>query len=124
MMRAVQIKVGQDMEVVDIPNELEALQKVVGGYLEQVSLTETMAMLINEDGLRLRLRPNRVASALATLYFRALGGIVGDVLVVGFDAATGELTDLATCPCCNEPWPGGQKASLGPVTPPQGHHVN
>lgn len=35
----------------DIPNDLHALQRKVGGYVEMVRITEKLVMLVDEDGI-------------------------------------------------------------------------
>ncbi len=55
--------------------ELEELQKMVGGYIEVVRpLTGKGFLVLNEEGLRMKLAPNGAASML---YGRP---IVGDVV--------------------------------------------
>lgn len=57
------------------------MQTLVGGYIEAVTLPGYSArMYVNEDGLRLQMRPNHIASLLAT------HGIVGTAVVVGTGA--------------------------------------
>lgn len=61
---------------------LEELQRIVGGYIEIVRATAGRWMVLNEDGKRLDLPLNIVA----TVMYHAAGGreddvIVGDVLV-------------------------------------------
>ena len=36
-----------------IKNTLEALQKVVGGYIETVTISDTVVMIVNEEGIPL-----------------------------------------------------------------------
>lgn len=72
--------------VEDVPaaeGMLEALQKLVGGYIEPVRLGDGAIMLVNEDGLRLGLPFNpRVGAMLEHFELRA-HPIVGTVVVVG-----------------------------------------
>ncbi len=52
----------------DVPNpdlSLEALQALVGGYIEFVSLRDGSALVVNEEGLLLGLEPNPTATAIA-----------------------------------------------------------
>ncbi len=66
----------QEPKVITIGNSLAALQKLVGGYLEMVPLSTDACMLINEEGIRLHLPPNR--------RFRS-DVLLGNVLIVGRD---------------------------------------
>lgn len=58
------------------PPTLEEAQAIVGGYVEMVMLPEGDQMLVNEDGLMLKLPLNTVASMIAGR------PIVGDVVVL------------------------------------------
>ena len=41
---------GERAEEATIPNTLKALQKAVGGYIETVTLSDTMVIICNEEG--------------------------------------------------------------------------
>lgn len=75
-MKALQKKVGQPWEVVEIANELKALQEAVGGYIEAVTLFEEVALICNEEG-HLRGMPHNIDVLGMTF--------VGDILLVGVD---------------------------------------
>lgn len=60
--------VGEEPEVREIPNELEELQELVGGYVETVPLEEDLIFLVNEEGKLL-----------------GLDVLVGDIAVVAYD---------------------------------------
>ena len=65
-----------------IPNELEALQREVDGYIEVVRFAEDAAMIVNEEGKLRGLEPN----------FRfGIDMIVGTAILVGVDGE--EFTD-------------------------------
>lgn len=67
-----------NLEEIEVENKLEALQKIVGGYIETVTLThEKAVMIVNEEGVLLNLTLNPAASALAGVR------IVGPALIVG-----------------------------------------
>jgi hypothetical protein len=51
-------KPGKEPEIAVIPNELKSLQKIVGGYIESVSLLNGVVMLVNESGKLLGLDEN------------------------------------------------------------------
>lgn len=71
----------------DIENTLEALQSVVDGYIEVVTLVPGKAvMIVNEEGLLRGMAPNTIASAVANTQ------IVGSAVVVGVDGE--DFTDI------------------------------
>ena len=76
-MKVVIKRVGQKPEVKDIPNELSALQEIVGGYIECVNLhNHNIICVCNEEGKLKGLTPNFI-----------LGNdiIVGDVFFCSSD---------------------------------------
>ena len=90
-MRIVVKKPGKEPEVKEIPNKLEAFQKIVGGYIETILITDDPILCVcNEEGKMLDLEPNFM-----------FGGdvIVGDVFFVGtnefdFESLTDEQVDM------------------------------
>lgn len=85
-MKALKLE-GRTHETIEIENTLEALQKVVGGYIETVRLRVGNAvMIVNEEGLLLGLPYNTVASGFAGQ------PIVGTALIVGVNGE--EFTDI------------------------------
>lgn len=80
----------------EIENTLEALQGLVGGYIEHVALKDGASMFVNEEGLMLGLPPNELANTLvATHRLRdILGHLVGTVVVVGSADAEGDCTSV------------------------------
>lgn len=72
-MKVIVKEVGKKAEVREIANELEALQKIVGGYIEVVQVDADVLMVCDEEG-KLKGKP----------YNFDLGRdiIVGDVLFV------------------------------------------
>ena len=80
------IKITDSVELIDIPNELECLQKEVGGYIELVRLNRESAIIVDEEG-PLNGKPyNFLASMIAGF------GLVGDALLVGIDGE--EMCDV------------------------------
>lgn len=69
-------------EWIEIPNELEALQREVGGYIEILPITTDAVIICNEEGKLKALREN-------VIVFGEL--IVGTILITGRDGE--ELTD-------------------------------
>ena len=77
-MKAISIPVEGEAQVIEIDNELTALQKAVGGYIETVTIASDACLICDEEGV-LKGKPlNAQASLLGC-------PIVGDVLVVGVD---------------------------------------
>lgn len=76
-MKAIRIIPGQRAEDIEVENTVEALQEVVGGYLDRKYLPVTNAMLLcDEDGRMKELDYN----------FRLMGDdYVGTAVIVGID---------------------------------------
>lgn len=70
---------GNTSRITEIPNTLEAMQKLVGGYIETLSLPNGLVMVIDEEG-RLKGRPDNIRCV-------QVGTIVGTVVIT---AAKGE----------------------------------
>ena len=87
-MKAVGIKVAEVPEIIDIPNELEALQEYVGGYIEVVQLADNALLIVNEEGKLMNLPLNFYLSRNR----RVIDTIHGNVLIVGRDGE--EFCDL------------------------------
>ena len=68
----------QNENLQEIQTSLMALQTVVGGYIEAVAVPadKSLVLLVNEDGLMLKLPSNPQASAIA------LRAIVGDAVLM------------------------------------------
>lgn len=49
---------GFPLELIDIPNELKALQQMVGGYIETVTIARDLVVICNEEGRLNGLPPN------------------------------------------------------------------
>jgi hypothetical protein len=74
-----------DITAIDIEPDIKTLQGIVGGYIEAVPVVRHHAHLyVNEDGLRLNLPYNRLASCLVGR------PIVGDAIVLGSQDAPDE----------------------------------
>ena len=74
---------GLPAEICDVPNTLEALQELVGGYIETVTVAADAAIICNEEGRLIGLEPN---CTLLGVHF------VGPIVVAG--VAGEEFTDL------------------------------
>lgn len=87
-MKALRLE-GHSIITADIENTLEALQSVVDGYIEVVTLVPGKAvMIVNEEGLLRGMAPNPIASNVANTQ------IVGPAVVVGVDGE--DFTDIPT----------------------------
>lgn len=56
--KVIKIPVGSDPMVVQIPNTLDAMKAIVGGWIEIVSLGDGLDLCLNEEGKLLGLPPN------------------------------------------------------------------
>lgn len=75
--KVVQKKVNDVFRQVEIDNSLEAMQKLVGGYVEVVYMFDNVFMVCNEEGKLMGLEPN--------LVLRNGDVVVGDIFFVEFD---------------------------------------
>ena len=57
-MTAIIKRPGQPAFSKEVENSLQSLQKLVGGYIETVSLPRGICMIVNEEGKVHRLQPN------------------------------------------------------------------
>lgn len=57
-MRVVIKKPGKPAEALNVPDTLDEWQKLVGGYIEVVTLTPHLLMIVNEEGKLLDLPDN------------------------------------------------------------------
>lgn len=75
--KVIQKKVNDVFRQVEIDNSLEAMQKLVGGYVEVVYMFDNVFMVCNEEGKLMGLEPN--------LVLRNGDVVVGDIFFVEFD---------------------------------------
>lgn len=78
-------RVEQDPVEKNIKNELEELQEIVSGNIECVGLGNNIALVLNEEGKLINLKPN---------FMLGTETIVGDCLFVKTDFSTGEFVSL------------------------------
>ena len=84
-LRIVLKKVGEIPEIMNIENTLEAKQKLVGGLIEVVSVTDNILLICNEEGKLENLFPNLVFD---------YDYIAGDCFFVGDDYENGDFKSL------------------------------
>lgn len=87
--QVVVVEVGQVPEIKIIKNDLDSLQKIVGGYIEVVTIGEDsagnkLAIICNEEGKLQGLPPNRL--------IRGFDMMVGNFLIVSYDRAGNEVS--------------------------------
>jgi len=61
----------EEIEIRTIPNTLKALQELVGGYIETISLTGSRVLIVNEEGILRGMLLNRLVrddNRVMTLY--------------------------------------------------------
>ena len=78
-------KVGEEPEVMNIENTLEAKQKLVDGWIEVVSVTEDILLVCNEEGKLDNLPPNLLFD---------YDYIAGDCFFIGDDYENGDFKSL------------------------------
>lgn len=59
MIKVVLCEVGKEPKVVEIKNDLQTLQEIVGGYIENVTLRSKICLICNEEGMLKGLPFNR-----------------------------------------------------------------
>lgn len=84
-LRVVLKKVGENPEIMNIENTLEAKQKLVGGLIEVVGLTKDILLICNEEGKIENLQPNLLFD---------YDYIAGDCFFVGDDYSNGDFKSL------------------------------
>lgn len=77
-MRAMKLAMNS-ISVIDIENELHALQQAVGGYIETIGLKDGGVMIVDEEGLLKQYPRNDLASLISGHH------IFGTALIVGTD---------------------------------------
>ena len=84
-LRIVLKKVGENPEVMNIENTLEAKQKLVDGLIEVVSITNDILLICNEEGKLDNLPPNLLFDN---------DYIAGDCYFIGDDYKNGDFKSL------------------------------
>ena len=60
-MKVIVVRCGKEPVVENLENKLEAMQKLVGGYIQEVfPWNDNVVLVCNEEGKLIGLRPNRV----------------------------------------------------------------
>ena len=89
---------GKAAEVREIENTLSALQKIVGGHIEALRISENIACYIHEEGKLKKLAPNFVVPAEG---FGIADIVCGPAVFFRFDFDGSEtsltLTDIIYC---------------------------
>lgn len=81
-MKAVIKRPGSGPDLIDVDNDLEALQQIVGGYIETLGFGNDV-VIFNEEGMLLSLPKNCIVNGFK---------LVGTVLIVGADGE--DFTDV------------------------------
>ena len=77
-MRVLLKQPGLPEEVIDVPNTLQAMQELVGGYIETITLTRHSCCIVNEDGLYQGLLPNFYLNGNLLVGNAVFVGVKGD----------------------------------------------
>ena len=75
---------GEIPHAVQVKNELHELQRVVGGYIETVTITTDLVIICNEEGRLLGLDPNCTVCGVS---------FVGNIIIAAYDDE-GNFTDV------------------------------
>ena len=86
-MKVLIVEPGKDPREEDIKNDLVALQEIVGGYIETVTLEDGVVAIVDEEGKLKRRTANKYIPHLHDM-------LVGTIVIAGMDAWEGEFTDL------------------------------
>ena len=84
-LRIVLKKVGEEPEIMNIENTLEAKQKLVGGWIEVITVTDDILLVCNEEGKLDNLDPNLLFD---------YDYIAGDCFFIGDDYKNGDFKSL------------------------------
>lgn len=104
MIKAIVITAAGEVRT-DSPSSLEDYQKLVGGWVERISLPlpggrDPASMLVNEEGRSKGLPVNDIATRLMmACWGEAVGPILGDVVIVSTTAS-----DFADAPAWVAEW--------------------
>ena len=64
---------------------LDEARSLIGGYVEVINVRQgsvSAQMLVNEDGFRMSMKPNRLATEIAQGFANIAGSIVGNVIIL------------------------------------------
>lgn len=76
--------VNQPLRLIEVENDVESIQKLIGGYFAVIKIREDICCIFDEDGM-LKMLPTNY-------YIDEYGWIVGNVLFCSFEES--ELTSL------------------------------
>lgn len=92
-MNVICVQVGQDPYLKEIDNTLSAMQNLVGGFIETVTLKQGLVIVCNEEGKILNLPVNKILKADG---YREV--IVGDFFIAGVGTDEDGEPDLSSIP--------------------------
>ena len=87
--KAIKLAVGCCPEVIEIDNSLEAMQALVGGWIEILRLNDGLDLVMNEEGKLLGLPPN-------VSLFGGLDVVAGDCFLIRHNTAGEAVSVTAT----------------------------
>lgn len=89
-MKVMYCEVGKDGRIIEIGDDLHAMQNLVGGYIEVVNLRDNRNLLLvcNEEGMLYGLPVNEVCTRLAGFM------IVGNCFICGDDRENADFGSL------------------------------
>jgi hypothetical protein len=87
-LKVIYCEVGSSPRVITVKDNLLAFQKLVGGYIEMIRLTDGIVLICNEDGKSLGLKPN-----YGMIRGNKVDIVVGNFIVCRADKV-GNLSDI------------------------------
>lgn len=90
--KAILVKVGQKPALIELEESLENLQKLVGGFIEMVQLTDDIDVdiVVNEEG---KLNGS-LMNKIIVHEDRVIDVLAGDLVIVGANTLTGETVSV------------------------------
>lgn len=76
------MEVGKEPKVIEVEDSLKSYQNLVGGWIESVSLSEGVALILNEEGKLKHLPPNK---GLYNSDGRIIDVLVGNLFICRVD---------------------------------------
>lgn len=90
VIKVLKVEPDKSPELIEMPNELEAMQAIVGGYIEVMPLADDVAIVCNEEGKMNGLPLNR-----PIFYDGEIVDIIaGTFFITGDDISIGEFVSL------------------------------
>ena len=90
VIKVLKVEPDKTPELIEMPNELEAMQSIIGGYIEVYPLAENVAIVCNEEGKMTGMQLNRPIFHNGKI----VEIIAGTFFIAGDDISIGEFVSL------------------------------